>query len=250
MPHNPLTDPSRSVDDRPRSLYVHVPFCTRRCSYCDFAVQATREAPTAEWLDAVAGEMRMLAEERGWIAPLRLDTVYLGGGTPSLLGPAAMAALRERLHPWARWDDSAEWTCEANPESFTPDVARGWRAAGVNRISLGVQSFEPAALLELHTLQALDATLAGASLREMAEGLFGADAVAAELLHAHAEPTVEHGARRGREGTCELANLGGSDARDRRRPLAQLLDDRSDIVLEHDHARSRVVDHGNHLLHG
>jgi oxygen-independent coproporphyrinogen-3 oxidase len=141
MLHNPLTDLSRSADDRPRSLYVHVPFCTRRCSYCDFAVQATREAPTAEWLDAVAGEMRMLAEERGWITPLRLDTVYVGGGTPSLLGRDAMAALRERLHPWAQWDDGVEWTCEANPESFTSDVARGWRAAGVNRISLGAQTF-------------------------------------------------------------------------------------------------------------
>lgn len=141
MQHNPLIDLSRAVVDRPRSLYVHVPFCTRRCSYCDFAVQATREAPTAEWLDAVAGEMRMLADERGWTAPLRLDTVYLGGGTPSLLGPDAMAALRERLHPWAQWDGDAEWTCEANPESFSPEVARGWRAAGVNRISLGAQTF-------------------------------------------------------------------------------------------------------------
>jgi oxygen-independent coproporphyrinogen-3 oxidase len=141
MQHNPLTDIPRFAGERPRSLYVHVPFCTRRCSYCDFAVQATREAPTSEWLGAVAGEMRMLAEERGWTAPLRLDTVYLGGGTPSLLGPDAMAALRDRLHPWAQWDDRAEWTCEANPESFTPEVARGWRAAGVNRISLGAQTF-------------------------------------------------------------------------------------------------------------
>ncbi len=141
MQHNPLNIDLRSADDRPRSLYVHVPFCTRRCSYCDFAVQATREAPAAEWLDAVAGELRMLADERGWTEPLRLDTVYVGGGTPSLLGPDAMAALRERLHPWARWDEDAEWTCEANPESFTPEVAHGWRAAGVNRISLGAQTF-------------------------------------------------------------------------------------------------------------
>ena len=105
-------------DARPRSLYVHVPFCVRRCSYCDFAVQATREAPTDAWLDAVAAEMRMLSAERGWEAPLRLDTVYLGGGTPSLLRPDAMAELRRRLEPYAAWDDAAEWTCEANPESF------------------------------------------------------------------------------------------------------------------------------------
>jgi oxygen-independent coproporphyrinogen III oxidase len=135
MPESPAPDP------RPRSLYLHVPFCARRCSYCDFAVQATRDAPVDAWLDAVAGELRLTAEEAGWEAPLRLDTVYVGGGTPSLLGPDAMARLRERLAPWAGWDDAAEWTCEANPESFTPRVARGWREAGVGRVSLGTQSF-------------------------------------------------------------------------------------------------------------
>jgi oxygen-independent coproporphyrinogen-3 oxidase len=128
-------------DGRPRSLYIHVPFCTRRCSYCDFAVQATRQAPAGEWLEAVGAELRMLAEENGWDAPLRLNTVYVGGGTPSLLGPDSMAALRDRLAPWAQWDDEAEWTCEANPESFTADVAHGWRQSGVNRISLGAQTF-------------------------------------------------------------------------------------------------------------
>ena len=129
----------------PRALYVHVPFCARRCSYCDFAVQATREAPTGEWLDAVVGEMRLLADERGWGEPLALDTVYVGGGTPSLLAPGAMAELRERLAPFAAWGDEAEWTCEANPESFTAATAADWRAAGVNRISLGAQTFyEPA----------------------------------------------------------------------------------------------------------
>src|SRR6185436_14408604 len=129
-------EPSRPASEVPRSLYVHVPFCVRRCSYCDFAVQATREAPTGAWLDAVVAEMRMLAAERGWSTPLRLDTVYLGGGTPSLLRPDAMAELRRRLEPYAAWDDAAEWTCEANPESFTAATARAWRGAGVNRISL------------------------------------------------------------------------------------------------------------------
>ncbi|HEX2201717.1 MAG TPA: radical SAM family heme chaperone HemW [Longimicrobium sp.] len=135
-----------AAGDLPRALYVHVPFCVRRCSYCDFAVQAMREAPTEEWLDAVTAEMRLLAEDRGWTAPLALDTVYLGGGTPSLLAPHAMAELRERLAPYATWGDDAEWTCEANPESFTPETARAWRAAGVNRISLGAQTFHEPAL--------------------------------------------------------------------------------------------------------
>jgi oxygen-independent coproporphyrinogen-3 oxidase len=133
--------------EMPRALYVHVPFCARRCSYCDFAVQATREAPTFAWLEAVGTEMRLLAEDRGWTRPLRLDTIYVGGGTPSLLGVGAMDALAERLAPFATWDaGSVEWTCEANPESFTPELAADWRQAGVNRLSLGVQTFHGPAL--------------------------------------------------------------------------------------------------------
>lgn len=144
-PH-PLDAETAGPADRPRSLYVHVPFCVRRCSYCDFAVQATREAPTDEWLDAVVTEMRLLSAERGWSAPLALDTVYLGGGTPSMLRPSAMAELRRRLEPYAVWDETAEWTCEANPESFSPETAAAWRDAGVNRLSLGAQTFHEPAL--------------------------------------------------------------------------------------------------------
>ena len=178
MPHNPLHLYSTSRDDRPRSLYVHVPFCTRRCSYCDFAVQATREAPVAEWLDAVAVEMRLLAAERGWDSPLRLDTVYLGGGTPSLLGPDAMAALRDRLRPWAEWDEGAEWTCEANPESFTPRVARSWRAAGVNRISLGAQTFHAPTLRWMGRLHGPDGPArAFAAAREAGIGNVSVDLI-------------------------------------------------------------------------
>jgi oxygen-independent coproporphyrinogen-3 oxidase len=127
----------------PRSLYIHVPFCTRRCSYCDFAVQATSAAPVGEWLEAVTRELGLLALDQGWDRPLDLDTLYLGGGTPSLLGCGAMAELAAGLRERASWDaDGVEWTCEANPESFTPELARDWRAAGVNRLSLGAQSFQ------------------------------------------------------------------------------------------------------------
>ncbi|HEX2190082.1 MAG TPA: radical SAM family heme chaperone HemW [Longimicrobiaceae bacterium] len=141
----------------PRALYVHVPFCARRCAYCDFAVQATRTAPTEEWLEAIGTEVRLLAEERGWTEPLRLDTLYVGGGTPSLLGTGAMAALAERLRPYAAWDPATvEWTCEANPESFTPELAADWRAAGVNRISLGAQTFHPEALRWMGRLHGAD----------------------------------------------------------------------------------------------
>jgi oxygen-independent coproporphyrinogen-3 oxidase len=139
----------------PSALYIHVPFCARRCAYCDFAVQATSAAPTGAWLDAVVGEMRLTSAEQGW-APLALDTVYVGGGTPSMLAPGAMAELRERLRPYAEWNGAAEWTCEANPESFTPEIAADWRAAGVNRISLGAQTFHEPSLRWMGRLHGVD----------------------------------------------------------------------------------------------
>src|SRR5690606_18225905 len=81
-----------------------------------------------------------------WAWPLQLRTVYVGGGTPSLLGAGAMEALRRRLEPYVRLADDVEWTVEANPESFDEAVARGWREAGVNRLSLGAQTFDEGAL--------------------------------------------------------------------------------------------------------
>src|SRR5688500_19049262 len=125
----------------PRYLYIHVPFCVRRCAYCDFAVEAVREPPVGEWIAAIGRELRLVAEEQGWEGPLRLETLYVGGCTPSLLGPGAMARLREELSSLVELEPDAEWTCEANPESFTPALARDWRDSGVNRLSFGTQTF-------------------------------------------------------------------------------------------------------------
>lgn len=129
-----------------RSLYVHAPFCARRCSYCDFAVEALADPPVEEWLRAIEGEIRLVSLERGWDGPLELDTLYVGGGTPSLLGTGAMREMLRRLEPYARLRPGAEWTCEANPESFTSALAEDWRAAGINRLSLGAQTFHAPSL--------------------------------------------------------------------------------------------------------
>src|SRR5690606_19310976 len=130
----------------PEYLYLHVPFCVRRCSYCDFAVDVVRRAPVDAWLDAISAELALLAETESWEWPLRLRTVSVGGGTPSLLGAGAMEALRRRLEPYVRLSEDVEWSVEANPESFDEAVARGWREAGVNRLSLGAQTFHEGAL--------------------------------------------------------------------------------------------------------
>jgi oxygen-independent coproporphyrinogen III oxidase len=130
----------------PRHLYLHVPFCLRRCGYCDFAVTATRRPPVDGWLAAVAAELDCRARSGLVTLPLRPETVYVGGGTPSLLGAHAMARLRTVLERFATWSPAPEWTVEANPESFTADLARDWLAAGINRVSIGVQTFHDPAL--------------------------------------------------------------------------------------------------------
>jgi oxygen-independent coproporphyrinogen-3 oxidase len=129
-----------------RHVYVHAPFCARRCFYCDFAVQVRRGADPGPWAEAIGKEVALLREEgRAVLAPT-LDTLYIGGGTPSLLGEDAMARLAEALGPRHLTDPALEWTAEANPESVTPELARAWRRSGVNRMSLGVQSFQDTVL--------------------------------------------------------------------------------------------------------
>lgn len=141
----------------PKHLYVHVPFCVRRCGYCDFAVTATSRAPVDAWLDAIRAELALRADMGEWEAPLRLDSVYIGGGTPSMLGTGAMARLGGVLREFATWDPATvEWTAEANPESFNVELAADWIAAGVNRLSLGAQTFDENALRWMGRLHGID----------------------------------------------------------------------------------------------
>jgi oxygen-independent coproporphyrinogen-3 oxidase len=124
------------------SVYIHAPFCARRCFYCDFAVQVRRTGDVDAWARALSAELDLLeAEGRISIAPV-LETLYVGGGTPSLLGPTAMERIRGIIGPDRLEGPGLEWTSEANPESLTGEVAEAWRRAGLNRISLGVQSFQ------------------------------------------------------------------------------------------------------------
>lgn len=130
----------------PRHLYVHAAFCARRCSYCDFAVHVATDPPVAAWSDAIGTEMRAVAAERGWEERLPLETLYLGGGTPSLLGPEAVPRLIERLAESVDLGGLEEFTAEANPESLTREVAESWARSGVDRISFGAQTFHPPTL--------------------------------------------------------------------------------------------------------
>jgi len=137
-------------------VYVHAPFCARRCLYCDFAVTVRKTGDLEGWVRALAGELVYVQREGLFALSDHLRTLYVGGGTPSLLGPQAMQGLARVIGPDRLSDPELEWTAEANPESFTADVAEGWRAAGVNRISLGAQSFDAGALRWMGRLHGAD----------------------------------------------------------------------------------------------
>ena len=130
-----------------RHIYVHVPFCARRCAYCDFAIAVRAHVPVDEYVDALERELTVrLGTAPAPDARPPIDTLYFGGGTPSRLGGAGVARAAETLSRWFAWDDAAEVTLEVNPDDVTPDAARAWRAAGVTRASIGSQTFDPAAL--------------------------------------------------------------------------------------------------------
>ncbi len=124
-----------------RHLYVHVPFCARRCTYCDFSIAVRKRTPVREYLGALEREVRR-ADPFGPPA-----TLYLGGGTPSRLGGGGVAEIARLCGVTG---DVAEFTLEANPDDVSPETARAWADAGVNRLSLGAQSFDDRVLRWMH----------------------------------------------------------------------------------------------------
>lgn len=162
---------SASAQQRPLDVvyphvYVHVPFCGRRCSYCDFAIAVRKDVPSGSFIDAIMAEMvtRLASLDAG-----TLSTIYLGGGTPSKLGGEGVARLVRGIATAAGVDNlstsggNREITIEANPEDVSPESATAWAAAGVNRVSLGVQSFDPGVLEWMHRTHGAEAPAAAVS---------------------------------------------------------------------------------------
>ena len=136
-------DPARV----PLSLYAHVPWCVRKCPYCDFnSHPLAGEVPEAEFLAAVEADLAAEAERAGGRP---IDTIFFGGGTPSLLSGEALARLMAAIRRHLPLAPNAEVTLEANPGTFEAARFAAYAQAGVNRLSLGVQSFDDAALRRL-----------------------------------------------------------------------------------------------------
>jgi oxygen-independent coproporphyrinogen III oxidase len=130
-----------------RHLYVHLPFCAQRCGYCDFVTVVGREGQHGRYVDALLAELEL---ERGLLAE-RVETVFLGGGTPTFTDGGELLRLLAAL------PSATEVTVEANPETVTPELAQLLREAGVTRVSLGAQSFRPELLRVLERRASPDA---------------------------------------------------------------------------------------------
>ena len=140
------------------SLYVHIPYCLSKCPYCDFNAYAPKTRPEARYVEALCEEFTRAVRSADWQGR-PLHTVYFGGGTPSLFRPASLARFLDRVFAECGRVSVADVSLEADPASLTGETLRGYRDIGINRLSLGVQSFEPAVLTRLGRLHDRDTAL-------------------------------------------------------------------------------------------
>jgi len=175
-----------AVGARGFGVYVHVPFCVSRCGYCDFNTYTAQEASREGYTDTVLAELALAERVLEGAAP-RVDTVFFGGGTPTLLAPGELARVLDGIDKTFGLAADAEVTTEANPESVSPSSLGALRKAGFTRISLGMQSAAP------HVLALLDrqhtpgrAAAAAAEAREA-----GFDHVNLDLIYGTPGETAE-----------------------------------------------------------
>ncbi len=137
-----------------QSVYIHIPFCSRICPYCDFNKYVVKGQSVEDYLHGLQQEMERTALQH---RPEQIKTLFIGGGTPTTLTPKQMDFLLESVYQsFPTVSEGGEFTVEANPESMTEELLAVMKAGGVNRLSIGVQTFEPSLLKKLgrmHTPQ-------------------------------------------------------------------------------------------------
>ncbi|KUJ82914.1 YggW family oxidoreductase [Microbulbifer flavimaris] len=169
----------------PLSLYVHIPWCVRKCPYCDFNSHAAGETlPEAEY---VAQLRRDLHSQQAWAQGRKLTSIFFGGGTPSLFSAGAIAEILQAAEELVGFEPEIEITLEANPGTFEQQKFAGYRAAGVNRLSIGVQSFDGH---QLENLGRIHSGPEAAGALEMARRA-GFDNINLDLMHGLPQQTEE-----------------------------------------------------------
>ncbi|MEM9252947.1 MAG: radical SAM family heme chaperone HemW [Planctomycetota bacterium] len=161
---------------RAEGLYVHAPFCVHKCGYCDFYSVTSQADRQGDWADAVVAELDAL---RGWIEVVP-RTVFVGGGTPTLLTPTTWQSLWDRVGERVDLSRVEEFTVEANPETVTPELLTSLVGLGVNRVSIGCQSFQPELLATLE--RSHDPASVGSAVAMACDA--GIDNVSLDLIYA------------------------------------------------------------------
>ncbi len=182
----------------PLSLYIHLPWCIRKCPYCDFNSHALRgELPAADYVDALLADAEQEAKRAGRRS---VSSIFLGGGTPSLFPPAQIERLLKGLRQRLAIDADAEITLEANPGTVDQSLFAGFRAAGVNRLSIGIQSFAPEQLQKLGRIHGRNEARAAAGAARAAgfdnfnlDLMFGLPGQSIEAARADLEQAIELG---------------------------------------------------------
>ena len=170
-------DSIQSFMPPPLTLYIHIPWCVRKCPYCDFNSHGLRdELPEAAYVDALSRDLEFALPS---IWGRTIEAVFFGGGTPSLFSPEAIDAILTRVRTLTRFNPMAEVTLEANPGTFERERFQAFRAAGVNRLSLGIQSFNDRHLRALGRIHSAAEAIGAA---EAALSLF--DSVNLDLMYA------------------------------------------------------------------
>lgn len=171
--------------DTPLSLYVHLPWCERKCPYCDFNSHEITEIPEAAYLTTLLKDLRqeLAGQSR------RLETVFIGGGTPSLFSVESIQTLVAAIHREADLAPQAEVTLEANPGSIEASRLKGYAQAGVTRFSLGIQSFSDRCLQSLGRVH--DRRAARAAIIAVQNA--GATSFNLDIMHGLPEQTLEEG---------------------------------------------------------
>lgn len=181
---NPIATDSAPVKVPAFGVYVHWPFCEAKCPYCDFNSHVRhRPIDQADYVKAYVKELQHYAE---LLPDRRVGSVFFGGGTPSLMQPETVETLLSTIDRLWGLDDDAEVTLEANPSSVEANRFAGFRAAGVNRVSLGVQSLNPDDLRFLGRLHSVEQAL---SAIQTARSIF--DRMSFDMIYARPGQTVE-----------------------------------------------------------
>lgn len=165
-------------------IYVHWPFCAAKCPYCDFNSHVRSEIDEAGWVDAIARELSHVAALQGEMRP-NVEAIFFGGGTPSLMRGASVGATLEAIGQHWTLDPDVEITLEANPASADAGRFRDYKAAGINRLSLGIQALNDT---DLQMLGRLHNTAEAKSAIRMALATF--ERTSFDLIYARPEQTV------------------------------------------------------------